>query len=513
MAPVQTQGNETVTQNFIRAFTQRGGPSPTNPVRYAGVDEQYLMVGDISDPIRGGINAINVNDPRNRGLFKRIGTTIDAPDITTNTVTFKQRTGGVPWYTFRLDCPINIYESVGVCQDPADLKNGWVTLNILSGGLATDRTRAGRTAFDGSEESTTEIGFTWTGGSYTIGGLVLGEQAAQQVSTEVVDITYGNYLLCANCGPGNDGTRWIYALQQTAGGSSAVAPVVVYSTDYGATWTSTAITGIGAGSLVSAIALVGSNLVVVSPSENAYFYAPINAATGAPGTWTKIATGFVAAKQPNDIYVESPNRIYFAANGGYIYVSSDITAGVSTLNAGSTTTSNLLRIDGAANLLVAVGASGAAIASSNQGVSWSSLTGLSGTVQAVGVVSNYYLWVGNSAGTLWFSDSAGQAWTQITLPNIIGIQDIVWATAEVGFIAATRTGPTAVVFGTFDGGRTWSEGNTSRFPGNQPTFGRANRLAVPQVPDPGRAANNLAVAGLGGGGVDGVIYLAAAAVY
>lgn len=514
MAPVQTQGNEVLTQNFIRAWTQRGGPAPTNPTFYAGMSEQYFMVGDISAPVRGGINPINVQDPRFRGLYKRIGVTIDAPDMVTNTLTFKQRNGGVSWNTFDLGCPINVYESESLCREPADIKNGWDTLKILSGGLATDRTFAGRTAFDGSEESTTEIGFTWMGGTYTIGGLVLGEQAAQQVTTEVVDVVYGNWLLCANCGPANDGTRWIYALQQTAGGSSAVAPVVVYSTDYGATWTSASITGIGAGTIVSAIAIAGPYLVVLATSENAYYYSAINTATGAPGSWTKVTTGFVASRQPNDIYVESPNRVYFVGNGGYVYVSSDITAGVSMLNGGNTTTNNLLRIDGANNLLVAVGASGTAIASTNQGSSWSSLTGLSGTVQAIGVVSNYYIWAGNSAGTLWFSDSAGASWIQITsLPNVIGIQDIIWATAEVGYIAATRTGPTAVVFGTFDGGRTWSEGNTSRFPGNQPTFGRANRLAVPQVPDAGRASNSLAVAGLGGGLVDGVVYLASAPVF
>src|SRR5690349_10853984 len=68
-----TQSNETYTQNFIRAFTQRGGPSPSNAVRYAGLDEQYLMVGDISRPDRGGVNAINVNDPFVRGLFARTG--------------------------------------------------------------------------------------------------------------------------------------------------------------------------------------------------------------------------------------------------------------------------------------------------------------------------------------------------------------------------------------------------------------------------------------------------------
>src|SRR3954465_8991721 len=156
-----TQSNETLTQNFIRAFTQRGGPAPNNPYRFAGMDEQYLMVGDVSRPDRGSINALNVNDPNVRGLFKRTGVTIDAPDIPSAEVTFKQKYGGIPWYEFRLNCPLNIYESEGLCNDPADPLNGWMTMSILSRGLSSDKTYAGRTPFDGSDESTTAIQFTW----------------------------------------------------------------------------------------------------------------------------------------------------------------------------------------------------------------------------------------------------------------------------------------------------------------------------------------------------------------
>ncbi len=98
-----SQPNETLNQNMIRAFTQRGGPGPTIPLRFAGDSEQYLKVGDISRPDRGGITAQNVNDPRRRGLFKRTGITVDAPDIPTNTVTFRQYFRGPAWYKFKLD--------------------------------------------------------------------------------------------------------------------------------------------------------------------------------------------------------------------------------------------------------------------------------------------------------------------------------------------------------------------------------------------------------------------------
>lgn len=513
-----SQPNEVVTRNFIRAFTQRGGPDPTIPILYAGMQEQYLMVGDISRPDRGGITAINVNDPRRRGLFKRTGYTSDAPDIPNNTITFRQYFTGIPWYDFRLDCPVNIYEAVGLCNDPADPVNGWITMKILSQGISTDRSSAGRTPFDESDVSTTDIGFSWTGDVYDIGGIVLGEQGATDVTTEVVDIVYGGYQNCANCGTPNDGTKWIYALQQTAGGSSSVNGKVLYNTNYGqGSWTALAITNLGAGSIVDAIDIVGNYLVVVSSTDNAYYITTINQLTGVPNsTWTKVTTGFVAAKEPKDVFVESPGRVYFVGNGGYVYVSTNIAAGVSVLNAGATTTNNLSRIHGDSGVLLAVGASGTVIKSTNQGASWvPTTTQLSGTLQACAVRTAYSLWAGNSAGVTSYSTNQGETWTTLaSLPGsaAAGIFDIVWASAEVGYICATRTGPTAVLFGTFDGGYTWFEGPCSRFPALPGSYGRPNRLAVPSSPDIVTASNNIAVAGLAGGLTDGIVLIGSAPV-
>ncbi len=512
-----TQSNETYTQNFIRAFTQRGGPSPSNTVRYAGLDEQYLMVGDIARPDRGGITAINVNDPRVRGLFKRTGITIDAPDIPSNSLTFKQFIQGVPWYQFRLNCPINVYESFGPCNDPSDPLNGWLTLTTLSRGLSSDKTYAGRTPFDGSDETTAEIAFSWLGDVYTVGGIAVGEQASVAVTTEVVDIVYGTTAVCSDCGPANDGTKWVYALQQTAGGSSAVNGVVKYSVDYGATWADSAITGLAIGSLVTAIDIVGQYLVVVSKTELAYYVSQINQITGIPGAWVKVSTGFVAAKGPNDLWVESPTAVYFVGDGGYIYKSSNILSGVTVLSAAGQTTQNLTRIHGAAGTIVAVGAGNQILISTNRGVTWSvPAAGVTGAHSAVSVKGPLEWWVGtlDTTGKVWYTETAGAIWTQQLLPGaaLTTLNDIVWATNEDGWISATRSGPTAALFQTTYGGAIWGESNTSRLPPTLPVFARANRIAVPTVPDLMIDANNIAIAGLGGGFTDGIILIGSAPV-
>jgi len=512
----QTQTNETYTQNFIRAFTQRGGPSPVNPIRYAGLDEQYLMVGDIARPDRGSITPINVNDPQIRGQFRRTGIQVAAPDMPNNSITFKQRIGGVPWYKFRLNCPLNVYEVEGLCEQPDDPLNGWSTLQILSKGISSNKTYAGRTPFDGSDESTTAIDFSWLGDVYTVGGIALGEKAAVDVTTEVVDIVYYGPVRCVDCGPANDGSQWVAALQQTAGGSSAVLGKVLYSTDGGATWTASAITGLGLGVLVTAIDVVGQYIVVVAKSENAYYVSPINQMTGALGAWTKITTGFVAAKTPNDLFVESPSRVYFVGDGGYIYLSTNILAGVSVLDAGNATAQNLLRIHGKNGALYASGAGNATVKSVNRGVTWTATAAsVTGTLQALAVKDQYEAFVGTAAGAVYYTTDGGATWTQLALTGtaLSAVQDIVAPTDECLFIAATRTGPTAAIFQSTFGGAMWAENNTSRLPGNLPVFGRANRLAYPRVPDLQVAANNLAVAGLGGGLVDGVIYLGQAPIY
>lgn len=505
-----TQGNENLIQQYIRAFTQRGGPGFNNVLRFAGDQEQYLMVGDISNPDRGGINAINDMDPHDRsGLYLRTGVTSDPPDIPSASLTFKQIRGGVPWYRFKLNCPLNIYESVGWCDDPGDSKNGWNTMLVLSQGLSSDKTYAGRTPFDTNELSTNEIAFSWMGGVYEIGPINLGEAASVEVTTEVVSVIYGGTQNCSDCGMVDDGTRRVYALQQTSGGSSAANAIVKYSTDYGATWTDSTITGLSAGSLVTAIKKVGNYLVVLVANELAYYVSLLNKYTGVPGSWTKVTAGFVALKNPNDMYVAGPNEVYFVGNGGYIYRSTDILAGVEVLSAGGATTNNLNRIHGNKNVLVAVGASNTVLKSLDRGRTWAATTAsVTGTLQAVAAKSLLEFWVGTSAGALWATENGGESWEQQVLPGstVTAIHDIVWATAEFGYVAATRTGPTGTIFGLMFGGAEIVEAPSSRFP-QAPTYGRPNRIAVPLVSDPEVAAGNIAVGGLAGNLTDGVIYL------
>jgi hypothetical protein len=130
------------------------------------------------------------------------------------------------------------------------------------------------------------------------------------------------------------------------------------------------------------------------------------------------------------------------------------------------------------------------------------------------VINPFEFYVGTAAGAVWYSTDGGASWVQLVLSGtaLTAVQDITAPTDECLWIAGTRTN-TAVIFQSTYGGQWWAENNTSRLPGNLPTFGRANRLAYPRSPDLMIAANNLAVGGLGGGLTDGVIYLGQAPIY
>src|SRR6185369_12553405 len=136
---------------------------------------------------------------------------------------------------------------------------------------------------------------------------------------------------------------------------------------------------------------------------------------------TKVTAGFVAAKAPNDLFVASPRATYFVGNGGYIYKATDITAGVTVLNAGSATTNDLLRIHGTQDgtVLLATGRASSTILSTNSGQTWgatvASVSAVALDVQAALVLDQNRFWVGTgNSGRLFYTINGGNSWVEKT---------------------------------------------------------------------------------------------------
>jgi photosystem II stability/assembly factor-like uncharacterized protein len=504
--------DKVLTQKHRRAWSQRGGPGPVSLMRYAGPSEQYMMFDAADNPVRGGQTPMQVHSTSQRGAYELIGRTVAAPDFPKVAITFLQRHGGISWVDFDLTCPNNFYESAGVCKKPNDFLNGWSDwIKVYSYGEASPRTEDGQTTFSDDNQSTAKVEFTCAA-IYKVGALNFGEKAAPEVEREVVDGVYASAVDCGNCGVTDDGTQRLYWVTKSSGAGSPGTPAeVVYTVNGGATWAQTNVTGLGGTVDPTGLKVAGNYLIVLDTAGNGYWFAELNSLTGVPGSWTNVTAGFVAAKQPTDMYVAAPNEIYFSANGGYIYKCVDVPSGVTVLDAGNVNTANYVRIHGQDDCLVVVGESGKIVKSLNRGASWANVTlsPTSATVRAIRVLDDYRYWIGTSGGKVYYTINGGETFVEQSLPGgtYTVIDDIVAATDEVIHISA-RVSSTARLITTWCGGALWASSATvAQRIQNFPTATRFNRIAVPQGTDATTAANNVALGGLSGGGTDGAIFL------
>lgn len=503
---------EVVQQHHLRAFTQRGGPRPNQRVRYAGADEQYIMFDDVTDPIRGGINPIRQWDPFNRDAYRLIGTTFQPPDLSAGKISFKKRHGGISWVAGDLSCPMNFYELVGQCEAPDDFNLGWSDfLTVYSYSQADIRTYTKRTSDTADDPLMDAVDFKF-GAVYDLGGLSFGENASVQVERETVDVAFGGASACGNCGVYDDGTKWIYALTKSSGSGSPGTPAeVVWTIDAGLTYSNVNITGLTGTVDPTGLDIVGGYAVVLDTAGGGYWYAEIDGYTGTPTNWTFVSIGFNASSPPVDLYVLSNSEIYFAGRAGRIYRSRDIPAGVETVSDQSVTTTNFARINGSGDTIVAVGESGVLVKSDTRGQIWSTPTTAvptSDTIRTVEVLDRFRWWVGTSGGSVYYTLDGGVQWGRVIFPNAVVIDDIVFATDEVGWVAArTPDSTTARLYTTYNGGFNWTSSALSRNPRirNFQTFSRANRIAVPRKAKPVLAGNVVALAGLSAGGTDGIL--------
>lgn len=505
--------DEIVTQGQKRFYVQYGGPRPGNAPRYGGVDGQYLIVTGVTKPF-GSTDPIRVPDPHRIGGYRRVARSQTPADDPSATITFLEQHGALPQAFLENACPLTVFEVTGLCKDLSDFVGGWEDyVLIYAAGEKTSLDGGDRGSWDADDQIEDSVDFTF-GDIYPVGPIQLAEAASNEISREVVDAVWGPAASCGSCGPGNDGTRRLYAAAKSSGtGSPGLPGEIIYTLDGGATWTESAITGLGVSEDPKAIRVVGDKLVVLT-SLPAYYWATINPNTGAPGTWNKVTTGLLGAAPANDMFVLSPREIFFVGNSGYLYKATDITGGVSVISAGGQTSQNLLRIhgDNLSGTLYAVGANSTVLKSTDRGRTWAATAGTvpttTASVQAVAALDNLRAWVGTSSGRVFYTVDGGENWTERLVSDAAAVYDIVFPTDEVGYIAYAVSGPTGYVLTTWDGGASWT--NAAPRLQSLPTTDRVNRVAVPFTAESMIAANTVALASLHGNGTDGLLALGAA---
>lgn len=505
--------DELLKQSNLRMFAQWGGARPNNKMAFAGVNAQYLYLDGVSNPVAGDASPIRVPHPTVRGAFKLVGRSISAPDLPKATLTIHEKRKALPRGLVGERCSFNLYEYAGMCADLSDQISGWDDyILVYSGAMVNSADHGARTQREGDDPLTTQLGITLDS-LYPVGRLAFGEQAAATTAAAVFDVTYGNSLRCGVCGPTNDGTKWLYSVTN---GAVAAKPGILYSVDGGANWTLLAISTAANADVPVNIRIMGQTLfvTVLAASVSEIHWTTINAQTGVPSSsFTKVTTGFVAAKNAQDAFVVNGSDAFIAGKAGYIYRTSDPTAGVS-VAAIVHATYDVLRIHGDGDTtLLAVGKTGLCMKSTNGGLTWSATTTSpeAADLTAVCVLDEFRFWVA-SATKLYYTLDGGETWTQATWAAVgaSAISDIIAPTMDVIHVAYVASS-VGKICTSWNGGATFTT-LAPRISG-LPTCLSINKLAAPRTENAAVDANNLmGGTSLTGSPNDGSIFLGIAAV-
>src|SRR3990172_11424576 len=209
---------------------------------------------------------------------------------------------------------------------------------------------------------------------YEILPLTFQRQADAYLTNEVVDVVYGDNASCGECETESDGCQALFALTKAAGGSPSTSADIVFTLNAGGAWYAHDVDTLAAAEEPSALDVVGDYVVVVSQATLSLHYALKSEFTSyTDPAFTEVATGFVAGKGPNDIF-STGRQAFIVGEGGYVYETTDPTAGVTVLDAGSATIDDLNRVHALTSQnAVAVGNSGAVIYTEN-GLNWGAAT-------------------------------------------------------------------------------------------------------------------------------------------
>lgn len=490
-----------------RGFVQFGASRPNNKPYFYGGDTNYFTITGVSAPVSGGITPINVASPYGAGKFISAGKSEAPPDLPSFTMTFREKTKSLPRHWLARNCVLTAYNMGGRCASMQDMDYGWEGfVEIYSQGSVQDFSPGDRSSFDADTPIETSMGIT-ADSIYAAGNISLGSKATGATAA-ITDLTYANRRICGDCGPADDGTQRIYAIET---GGVAAKPVMWYSLDGGNTWASLSVAVAANAEAPSAIRIMGNYVVVLSPTaqgatQGGYYWVGLNPATGAPsGAFVKVTAGFLDTQEPRDMVVLSPKKAFICCDGGKILIVTDVPAGA--VSRSSPIATDLARIasDGF-DTIVAVGVTGGIVKSINGGDTFASTTTQpSGTPTFTGVqvLDPYRYWVISATGAWWTQDGAETAWTAASLPlTLAGATDIQFATQEVGFIAYA-SGGIARLLATINGGYSWIRADfiNPRVQGMpSATISSFTRIAVPRTDSNDINANYLLAAPAAGAG-------------
>jgi hypothetical protein len=383
----------------------------------------------------------------------------------------------------RKGCSVDVQLNAGECTDPrifTAFKKKVILEDVDFTNYTTDDLGALQS---GDRAPVNETGEISAKDLYEVVPLSFAERAGNLVTNEVLDVVICDAVSCGECEDESDGCQKIFAITKAAGGSPSTPPDIVFSLDGGASWYAYDINSMTAVADPDELDCLGSYVVVVSATTCSLHYALKSEFTGLVAPFfTAVATGFVAGGCPAAIKSVG-NYAFIAGKNGYVYGTSDPTAGVSVLDAGVATADDLYAIDALdTEFAVAVGEN-SSIIKTEDGVTWSAVAGPVGlgigvTLYTVALKSQTEWWIGTSNGRLYATYDGGVTWVLQAFPGSgTGIvYYVAIASDSVMYIAHQTALTKGRILRSYDGGHEWVV--LPETSGLIPANDRINALAV-----------------------------------
>ena len=357
-------------------------------------------------------------------------------------------------------CAFDLQLHIGQCQDPS-IFNDFEKIVIFEGvfleSYSTDDVGALEPGEQGKVDETGEVS---ADRMYEFKPLNLAARnpTGSILTNQLLDVIICDSSSCGDCADESDGCQKIMAITTSAGGSPTTPADVVFSLDGGQTWAAHDIDTLATGEAPSAIACVGSYVVVVSNASGSQHVALISEFDGvADPAFAEVTTGYVVGGEPNDIW-SLGGFAYIVGDRGYIYKTTAPATEVVVIDAGAATISNLNRVHAISETFaVAVGDDGVIVRVESELASLlaTSPIGIGTNFSSVWAKTETEWFVGSAAGVLYRTLDAGATWAIVPLSGTqTDITEIQMSSKSVMYVSAT-VGGKGEVYVSVDGGQSF----------------------------------------------------------
>jgi hypothetical protein len=379
----------------------------------------------------------------------------------------------------RKGCAFDVQLHSGSCTDPSSF-NEYDKALILEGAKMSNYSTEDLGALESGEnakvDETSDISAS---DAYEVVPLSVTNRTPTLVVNEVVDAVLCDNISCGDCVAESGGCEKVYAVTNGASGSPATVPDLVYTLDGGATWFVYDVTGVT--SPPGSIECLGDYVFITVNVPNEIVYALKSELDGLTvPTFTLITTGFVTGGEPNDSW-SSGTYAFIVGDSGYVYGTSDVTTGVTVLDAGVATADHLVCVHGLSSEFAVAGGQNGALIFTVDGASWafapSTPVGIGAIIHTVWVKSETEWWVGASNGNVYYTLNQGVTWTIKAFSGSGSgvVESIVFPTKSVGFLSHTTAAGKGKILRSIDGGNSWKL--VPEKTGSMPANDKLNALA------------------------------------